>query len=501
MDFLPIAVLIVFVLLGGIIAVIADELGRRIGKRRLTLHRRIRPKRTAQILTFFSGMMITLITMLLIGLSSSDMRTLLLRGRKAIEDLRAQNETYRKGNDDLREEQSKLIRRQNDLTKLNDALTRDVADDQNKIAAAETKLNDAKTKADRAAQQYALLQTKSAGIQSRLNSVNRQLTNVNSDLADRKKELFAKQKEYKALQASYKWVYKDQQDLLRQNQNLITQKSDLEKQLNATKQDIDTAKGEIKDLNAQKLELQQQKQNVQNDLDQLQQQLSAVKTTLSQSQFALGSSIERTRFRPLVFSVQEELARISIPAHTSKAQVMEKIEDGLVMARDVAKSRGVQEADLHIQPDAQDHQISVEAQKDSVASELAGSDEDQVLIVYSWANAFAGENMILALTDKPNPIVYQQGQTLAEVWVDGRKDATDILQTLNGLGIKIRERALKDKMIPVQKGDMALGTVSPSDIVKLYNDIRTSQANVRVRAVTRRQIRAADPLALDFKVK
>src|ERR1043166_3354108 len=98
MDFLPLAVLILFVLLGGGIAVFADELGRRIGKRRLTFHRRIRPKIAARILTFVSGTMITLITIGLISAASSDVRAWLREGPRAFKErdtLLAPNAVYR----------------------------------------------------------------------------------------------------------------------------------------------------------------------------------------------------------------------------------------------------------------------------------------------------------------------------------------------------------------------------------------------------------------------
>src|SRR5579862_4452496 len=84
MDVISGLFLIVFVVLGGVIAVIADELGRRIGKRRLVLHRRIRPRTTARILTFVSGVMITVLTIVLIWVASSDVRTWLREGGMAI---------------------------------------------------------------------------------------------------------------------------------------------------------------------------------------------------------------------------------------------------------------------------------------------------------------------------------------------------------------------------------------------------------------------------------
>src|ERR1051326_3790653 len=134
MDYLEITVLAVFVLVGGFIAVIADELGRRIGKRRLSLHRRIRPRHTAKILTFLSGVMITLVTMTLIGISSSDMRTLLLHGRKAIEDLQGQKLAL-EAEVDKRKSENRVLD-----TNIRD-LTSQLLQEQYRLKQAETKRN------------------------------------------------------------------------------------------------------------------------------------------------------------------------------------------------------------------------------------------------------------------------------------------------------------------------------------------------------------------------
>ncbi|HWA83322.1 MAG TPA: DUF3084 domain-containing protein, partial [Fimbriimonadaceae bacterium] len=161
MDYLPIVVLAVFVLLGGIIAVIADELGRRIGKRRLTLHRRIRPKYSAKILTFLWGVMITLFTMFLIGVASSDMRTLLLHGRKAIDDLKAEQRQ-------LVAENGRITGENNSLRADNVNLTNLLSDEQKKLSEAESKRNSALGQAKAAEQRATAANGRVAEITAKL---------------------------------------------------------------------------------------------------------------------------------------------------------------------------------------------------------------------------------------------------------------------------------------------------------------------------------------------
>ena len=62
MDILSVLFLAVVIILGGVIALIADRLGRTLGKKRLT-YLKMRPRRTAEVITVAAGMLITLLTM------------------------------------------------------------------------------------------------------------------------------------------------------------------------------------------------------------------------------------------------------------------------------------------------------------------------------------------------------------------------------------------------------------------------------------------------------
>jgi hypothetical protein len=143
----------------------------------------------------------------------------------------------------------------------------------------------------------------------------------------------------------------------------------------------------------------------------------------------------------------------------------------------------------------------VNAQKDLLAANLAGLPNEEVLIAFAAMNAFGKESVVLSFAHKSNPIVYQPGQMIAEIRVNAREPAGKIMEGLNGLAERIRKRALGDNMIPIQRGDMSLGSASPEDIVMLYDKIRESGGSVRVQARAKRLTRAGDPLLLDFEVR
>lgn len=509
MDYLPIVFLIIFVLVGGGVAIGADELGRRIGKRKLTLHRHIRPKTSARILAFLWGIVITVVTMVLIGAASSDMRTLLLQGRFAIRELEQKNKALRQEQDRLSGDNRKLVGR-------NKLLATQFYEEQNKLHDAEAKLRDATYKASQADLLRKSLDSKVAGLTTRYSGLQRQFTGVNTELLAKRQDLLREQRKLSALQTQYnsldtknKWLSKDYASQLEQGQALTIKNADLEKQIRATEQELNSDKASIVDLNSQKKTLEGQIQESQNQLDELRGQLSDAENKGKFLEMLTAEGFKHTRFQPILYDLGEELTRAIVPARSSKDQARAKIEDALEKARTVAKSHGAKEDNgieyagmIDVSPQENGFKpLPVDTQKDLLASDLAGSSDEEVIIVYAMMNSFANEGVVVGLAHKPNPVVYQPNQVLAEVRVDSHQEPVKILETLDGLGGQVRKRAIKDKMIPIQKGDLSFGSVTSEDILKLFSDIQKYGGNVRVQAVTKRLTRAADPLELAFYIK
>jgi len=503
MEFTSALFLIVFVVLGGVIAVVADELGRRIGKRRLVLHRRIRPRTTARIITFLAGMTITILTIVLIWVASSDVRVWLREGGKAV-----------KQRDQLQDQVNGLKEQKSSYQNANAVLRTDIRNNE----VAERQLKEQATKLKQSVTGF---QTKLGDAQAKIAGLNDRMAFLNRSIAVAEK---AKQEavslgkaallSYQQLKVSYREVSKQQAELSQHDLDLDHKLRDSEKQLKSTLAEIDARSKELADdtasiasLRADVASLTQQRASAKSDLDAAENQLADARTQAAEIHNALDQSAAQVRFSPLIFSLGDELDRVSVPAGSSKSDVAEKIESALLLARDVAKEHGAKQANridyagMIESPDKQGHPLSVEAQKDLLASQLAGSRVDEEIIVYSWSNAFAGEGVIVRLANLPNPVVFEANQILSQIRISSRGDASTILGELNGLGVMIRDLALKKKMIPIQKGDRSLGVVSSEDIINLFDKIKAASGSVKVIARARRLTRAADPLLIDFEVQ
>lgn len=509
MDFVLTSVLILFVLVGGGVALVADNLGRKWGKKRYTFHKRIRPKYAAMIMAAGSGMLITLLTIIFVGVVSSDMRTVLLRGRAAIKENEAligRNSLLRKDNASLQTNNANLLSQRTTLMATNKKLADSIAQFKIDLGKAKADLVSAQTDRATAQSQATQAMAQLATIKAILATQKGLLVSAKNDLAARQADLKTAKSNLMVAEANYKKLNDDlnEQKTLSYKQGF--QLDEQSKQLEANKAKIEDDKKAIGNLEAEINIRKGELEKAQSDLSKAQNDLRTASQTLERIREMTGSTIQSSRFQPLIVARGEELYRVSVPKNSAKSAVSLQIDKALVSAGIAAKDRGAGRDPqlgfvgmIPLQKDG--HTVSVESQKDMLAAQLAAQPEDHVLIVVSQFNTFANETIIVGLQDKSNPVIYQQGEIIAEVRVDGRKDKGDILRMLDSLGTKVRTKALDDKMIPVSAQDAGFGAVTSEQILTLYEEIKDQNREVRVRAIARGQIRAADPLLVSFVVR
>lgn len=504
MDFLPILVSIVFVLVGGVIAVIADELGRKIGKRRLVLHRRIRPKYTARIVNFFTGMLITLLTIGLISIASSDVRAWLREGHRAIEE----RDALTQGNEQLRQQQRVLVAQ--------------TESQKRQVETQRAELQKLKAELSTSQDRYGKASSHVKELEAQQRSLDRQIRENKAAIAKAKSERVRLTHEYGALKKQRDAVVKDRDYAIKDRNEIMKRDLDLGREIAEKSKQIDEKTQEIERLQSAgdtlQREIAQKQQDkeaatkalegAQSQLADVQDQLGRLRTMLSQYQQIASGQFNQTRTQPMIFATGEELLRAPIHANTSKEGVREQIRRAIIAAQQIAKDRGaanetgpdgIAYAGL-VARDPDGRPISAETQIDVIAAKLAGSREERILRVISTFNVFQGEGAIIRIVEAPNPLVYHPGELVAEVWVDGRQDRAKILEVLDGLGPKVRARAIKDHMIPTGP-DASFGSVGSEQIIDVYEQIKEANRMVRVQALAKMATRAADPLVLTLVVK
>ncbi|CAN5556977.1 hypothetical protein BH11ARM1_BH11ARM1_15490 [soil metagenome] len=513
MDFLPIAFLILFVILGGVIAVIADNVGRTLGKKKLRIGK-LRPRHTAMIGTFIVGSLISIFTILLVTVVSSDVRQWIIEGRRAVQqrdnalrdlhavegDLVGQKREYTKLDHDYKEKAAEVNKQAGKLQGLQDQITKltpRIQQLQSAMAVADTKIR--KLNAEQLKTQHELADKKA------------ELTKAQSDVALVEKE--RKKQENLAKTAAQQKNESDvrNQELTHANEvfenNIAGLKTDIER-LKSDTVNIDKARSKAQDeldqASASLQEYQTKLATAQSNLDAVAAEYRRLRSAVDQ----IAGPASQARTEPVVYQVGEEITRLPADGGMSVRQAEDTLSSLLRSARVAANTRGAKasakapEAGLTPQSDpATKELISSEILARRIVQQIASSKEPVVLIAFASLNSFRNEPVFLEVQILPDPQLYAKGDVIAESRIDGHKDEDSILKQLEDLvSIKVRERAKGDKMIPKMGSDQ-FGEVSPVEIYKVLGQIKDSDRTVRVQALAAQETRAGDPLKLTFRIR
>jgi hypothetical protein len=215
----------------------------------------------------------------------------------------------------------------------------------------------------------------------------------------------------------------------------------------------------------------------------------------------------------MTFRAREEVARVIVPGGADGTAAQAALTSLIRTARLQAADRGAKSSHSNGQTfevadvfDRQDPRtkvnISSEDLKSAVVSRVEGRVEDQVLVATSSFNAFVGEPVSLDISVLPNPLVYHQGEMLSEARIDGSLPEEEIFAQISDfVRSRVKERATQDRMIPKSMTDAPFGVVPPADVFALVRDVKRVGRPVRVQAFAGDNIRAADPLRLEFRLK
>jgi uncharacterized protein (DUF3084 family) len=497
-------VVLLLVLLSGIVAALGDWLGRRLGKKRLRIAG-LRPKHTAIVTTFFAGMLITLVTIVILSLLSEQVRQWLVEGA----DVQRQ----------LQEARGDLKTAEGQVEKAN----QDVADVRKELEGERARLAEEQAKVAQATKDAAEMRSAAESLRGQVASLNADLKRTAGDL----KKLDAEYAELRAnrdeLQASVDEFYRQQQELFQENNRLLAQNEKLG-------QDITRLEQQIQDLNksaedarealriaeqnfqTETSRISQERQKALNDLGKAQTDLSAAQrelTELRRAKALLETDTGRARFGRLIYNRGDELARLPVRSMLSQAEARSHLMAAMEMSSRDALAHGATESQSSDSAavfaplvDDNGNPITPEMQFQRAIEQVAGKDEDQIVIVRSLVNAFNGETVWIMVEAVPNPIVYQLGDFIIETRIDGRRGVQGVTEALvTFIGDQLRERAVRDGMVPAIGRPAELGEVTQEQIQQIVTTIVESERTVTVRFHAAKETRAGDPLTLDIRLR
>jgi len=518
----------------GVIAYFGDIVGKRMGKRRLSLFR-LRPRQTGTVMSVATGVLIQVFSIAALTVISKPARTALFEFDALLENIRGLRQENRQletqsrkieaksrqlnaklqttgtrlaaARAGLAKSASEIKRKRNQIRGLESRqreLTKEISRARLKISGTQALLAKAQTEYRVAQEQYKVarrryeeanrnflrakgnyddvkgkydvIKTSLDEAQKRLSEVNRQLASANDELANREKELKNAERilanSERALQVAQREVETHQQQL-----TLLT--TDLSR-LQDTKKELTTKVAELRD----------ERDKLQGERDKL---VSAV-------QGYVGKDLVVERGEILCSEVVERGKPVS--------ETERKLQGILDRARKVAEDKGARGQEgrpaLSIPsrfvqlPDGRRIYFYQEHMVEHDAQEISQSSEDVVVEVVSLVNSVEGEPIDVDLRLFPNAVVFPQGTILLAKNLEGGAPSGQLFSDLLEMLEKVRGIARSKGM----RGgpENRYGEIAYEELFSVLELVRRTKTPVVLEVIVGEDARVAGPMKIEMKV-
>jgi uncharacterized protein (DUF3084 family) len=450
-------------LLGGIVAVFGDRVGTKIGKARLRLFN-LRPRQTAMIVTWITGMSISALTLgILFGLSGS-----LRRGIFQLDDiLKEKRETEA----ELAQAEQEQQQVQQQLFKVKQQQTQAVVN-----------LNATNQNFERSKRQVKKISDQAKKLQQ-------ELDNLLSERSKRQRQL---------------------NQLQQQSQELQSQLQQREQQISQQDRVLSQKEVQLADLEQQQQLLQTQVQERDRSIVQLDQAIAAADVSLKlrtkrleqlESQLAILSN-DVVALEKSYFELREKKIAI-VKGQVLSSAVIRIIDPNFARSAIESLLRQANKNALKAtQFDGTKSQQRIVKMTSSHGEQLENrikDGQDYVLRIISAENYVQGEQEVIVFADLAlNKQVFSEGENIATISIDSRSTSRqDIQERLNWLLAVSKFRAQRAGIL----GDIQIGNNQIESIINFANKIiQTTEQFDEIKAIVAENTYTAGPLKIDFVV-
>ncbi len=450
-------------LLGGIVAVFGDRLGTKIGKARLRLFN-LRPRQTAMVITWVTGMLISALTLgILFSLSSS-----LRRGIFDLDDILKEKRQIKSELEQARQEkqavQQQLVQVKNQQT----SAVNDLNTINSDFAQSKEQLKKTSEQAKQLKQELDSLLAERAKRQKQLGQLQQQSQQLQGQLQEREQEI--KQQDRILTQKE-----KRLQSLEEQQQILQTQVQERDRSIAKLDEAIATAEVSLK-LRTQRLE------QLESELDYLSRNVAALEQSYQE--------LRENRIAIVKGQVLSSAVVRIVDPHATKSAI-----DSLLRQ---ANSNAVKATQFN-GTTSQQRIVEITSSQVKQLEEQIKDGQDYVLRIISAGNYVQGEKKVRVFADLAlNKQVFAAGEEIATVSIDSSNiTRQEIQERLNWLLAVSKFRAQRAGTL----GEIEIGDNQVESIVNFMNKvIREEEPINEIKAVVEENTYTAGPLKLNFVV-
>ena len=458
----------------GFIAYVGDYLGKRLGKKRVTLFG-LRPRQTAVLISVTTGVCIFLVAFTGILAASQNARHALLRFGETVrrnkeltaanDGLKRVNQQLEKGRHELEEKTGRLQAQVTSIEEELHAKRKELGETTQTLKQTEQTLNQVEQALNTVETALNTTEDKLTQTQSKLKETNAHLKETQAKLAVTKKEL-------ERTQMSAVNVGKDYVNLDKKFVELKKQVVELEKQR-------DTLTAEVKKLTEEV------------------QQLSEWKT--------VGMKVVRGK---VTIGVDEVLASRTIPEGLTPEAVRKELEQLLKEANRVAEEHGAKASEGQPRPlilatreviaGGVQEFIHEDQILDNTADDIVKRKKSFVVDVIAWRNYIEGEPVKAQLVLYPNQMVYSKGDNIFSKEVRCSQSKAGLFHDVNALLEEAQLVAAQQGVMPRKKYAYEEGT--NEKIFDLLDRLESQRGRAKVSVVAARNLWTADQLSVRLEI-
>ena len=489
-------ILLLFVLMGGLIAYLGDWLGRKMGKKRLRIAG-LRPRHTATVFTVGMGMLIPVATTYGLITNSASVRQWLTEGPQLARErdllekqIEASSIEAKKLKDEADAQRQRII-----------SVQKSRKDAENDRDTAFEQRDTARTQAGESVRKLAMAAVRERRVALRVGQLTRREASLSRSVADKSHQLADREQQLSSSRAESDRLLKETEGLKQNSIQLAQQIQTLEGQAEEQRQRADRARKEA--------------DTAEKETQRLYDRILDLRLTMMQMEGNLAGAtqgIEAVRTSDVIFRKDEELARLPVPGGLDDASARAKIEQVVKAADLAARERGVKpdeegraasmDSRMRRLPDGTFIRISVEDQVSAFATEMGKTNEDLLIIASSFYNYFSKDDTFVPIQINiyHNKKVYDSGDKVAQIVIDGSLAEGEIWDAvLRFLRSDVRSAAEASGLIPVHGRETSLGEITYAQMTSLVRQIKNRGGPTKVEALAAKKTLSAEPLALKFR--
>ena len=412
--------ILVVVVISGLIAYLGDQIGMKVGKKRISIFG-LRPKYTSIVITILTGVLIASLTITIILATNNGVRQAIFNIQQVLSKL----ETT----------QNKLNTTQNELDTLN---------------------------------QQMLVKN------LRLREKNNLLDDKNQQLQNKEEEIQKKEAEIQKKEVELANLKKQKEQLDEENLLLEEQKAELQSKLDNIQLEYETAQSNIEELKATKVQLEGQLARLQQERQDLEERIELLNQEVNRTNKELSDTTLRYYLQDLVYQ-KGDIIYIDV---VEKGQTQDETVDNIIKFVTKANKAVL---DRPVKVDSETGSaISLKTEEVfGLATTILQSDTGKYIISLV-ADVNVSQNMIVPVSFQLSPdfIVYQKGNLITEKVIDASKSVAELEDELVDILTAINTQSVKKGIITVEQG--TVGTIKFSRFYEVLNKVQSFQGRVNV---------------------